>query len=34
MKEIYGDRYDVPSYLDLYRQKATVDAKRRQTEDA
>ena len=29
MKEIYGDRYDVPSYLDLYRQKATVDAKRK-----
>ena len=27
MKEIYGDRYDVPSYLDLYRQKASVDAK-------
>lgn len=29
MKEIYGDRYDVPSYLDLYRQKATVDARRK-----
>jgi len=27
MKEIYGDRYDVPSYLDLYRQKAAVDEK-------
>ncbi|PAP77551.1 hypothetical protein [Rubrivirga marina] len=25
MKEIYGDRYDVESYLDLYRQKAAVD---------
>ena len=25
MKEIYGDRYDVESYLDLYRQKAEVD---------
>ncbi|MGB3545295.1 hypothetical protein [Rubrivirga sp.] len=25
MKEIHGDRYDVPSYLDLYRQKGTVD---------
>lgn len=25
MKEIYGERYDVPSYLDLYRQKASVD---------
>ena len=25
MKEIYGDRYDVPSYLDLYRQKKDVD---------
>ena len=29
MREIYGDRYDVPSYLDLYRQKATVDAKQK-----
>ena len=29
MKEIYGDRYDVPSYLDLYKQKATVDAKQK-----
>ncbi len=27
MKAIYGDRYPVPSYLDLVRQKATVDAK-------
>ncbi|MDX1420492.1 MAG: hypothetical protein R3181_11045 [Rubricoccaceae bacterium] len=26
MKEIYGDRYDVPSYLNLYRQKRDVDA--------
>ena len=34
MKEIYGDRYDVPSYLDLYRQKATVDAKRKSKETA
>ena len=25
MKEIYGDRYEVESYLDLYRQKAAVD---------
>ena len=25
MKEIYGDRYEVPSYLDLYRQKEAVD---------
>lgn len=25
MKEIHGDRYAVGSYLDLYRQKATVD---------
>ena len=25
MKAIYGDRYDVESYLDLYRQKAAVD---------
>lgn len=25
MREIYGDRYDVGSYLDLYRQKAEVD---------
>ena len=25
MKEIYGDRYEVDSYLDLYRQKAAVD---------
>ena len=25
MKEIYGDRYTVPSYLDLYRQKEAVD---------
>ena len=30
MKEIYGERYDVPSYLDLYRQKATVDARKKQ----
>lgn len=27
MKEIYGDRYDVASYLDLHEQKATVDAR-------
>ncbi len=27
MKAIYADRYPVPSYLDLVRQKATVDAK-------
>lgn len=27
MKEIYGDRYDVDSYLELYRQKAAVDAR-------
>ena len=27
MKEIYGDRYEVESYLDLYRQKAAVDAR-------
>ena len=27
MKAIYGDRYPVPSYLDLVRQKAAVDAK-------
>ncbi len=27
MKAIYGDRYPVPSYLDLVRQKATVDAR-------
>ncbi|HLT46862.1 MAG TPA: hypothetical protein VK002_06500 [Rubricoccaceae bacterium] len=26
MREIYGDRYEVPSYLDLYRQKRDVDA--------
>ncbi|MEO0558760.1 MAG: hypothetical protein AAF170_11325 [Bacteroidota bacterium] len=25
MKEIYGERYDVPSYMDLYRKKALVD---------
>ena len=25
MKEIYGDRYTVPTYLDLYRQKEAVD---------
>ena len=33
MRAIYGDRYVVPSYLDLVRRKATVDAKadRRQT---
>ncbi len=30
MKEIYGERYDVPSYLDLYRQKASVDAKQKE----
>ena len=34
MKEIYGDRYDVPSYLDLYRQKSTVDARRKQKVEA
>ena len=37
MKEIYGDRYEVESYLDLYRQKAAVDARaerrRLQTQD-
>lgn len=27
MKEIYGDRYEVPSYLDLYQQKKDVDSK-------
>ena len=27
MKEIYGDRYEVECYLDLYRQKAAVDAR-------
>lgn len=27
MKEIYGDRYPVSSYMELYRQKADVDAK-------
>lgn len=27
MREIYGDRYEVPSYLDLYRQKRFVDAR-------
>ena len=32
MKEIYGDRYDVSSYLDLYRQKATVDARQKNKE--
>ncbi len=26
MREVYGDRYDIPSYLDLYRQKRLVDA--------
>lgn len=26
MKKAHGARYDVPSYLDLYRQKASVDA--------
>ncbi len=26
MRAIHGARYDVPSYLDLYRQKAAVDA--------
>ena len=26
MREIYGDRYEVPNYLDLYRQKRDVDA--------
>ena len=25
MREIYGDRYEIPSYLDLYAQKAEVD---------
>lgn len=25
MKEIYGERYDVPSFMDLYRKKALVD---------
>lgn len=34
MKEIYGDRYEVESYLDLYRQKSAVDqrAERRRRE--
>lgn len=27
MKAIHGDRYEVPSYLDLYRQKDAVDAR-------
>ena len=27
MRQIYGDRYEVESYLDLYRQKAAVDAR-------
>jgi len=27
MKEIHGDRYDVASYMDLYRRKAAVDKK-------
>jgi hypothetical protein len=26
MREVYGERYDIPSYLDLYRQKRLVDA--------
>ena len=37
MREIYGDRYEVESYLDLYRQKADVDARaedRRNGKDA
>ena len=34
MKEIYGDRYDVESYLDLYRQKASVDEHARSKEPA
>ena len=29
MKEIYGDRYGVSSYMELYRQKSTVDGKAR-----
>ena len=29
MKEIYGDRYAVASYMELYRQKSTVDKKAR-----
>jgi hypothetical protein len=29
LKGIYGDRYEVPSYLDLYRQKAIVDEQAR-----
>ena len=29
MKNIYGDRYGVSSYMDLYRQKGTVDKKAR-----
>lgn len=36
MKEIYGDRYPVESYLDLYRQKGEVDeraARRRAAKD-
>lgn len=30
MKEIHGDRYDVSSYLDLYRRKSAVDERARQ----
>jgi hypothetical protein len=26
MREVYGERFDIPSYLDLYRQKRLVDA--------
>lgn len=26
MREVYGDRYEVASYMDLYRQKAEVDS--------
>ena len=29
MKEIHGDRYEVASYMELYRQKAAVDKKAR-----
>ena len=34
MKEIYGDRYDVPSFMDLYRNKALVDQRAEEREKA
>ena len=34
MKEIYGDRYDVPSFMDLYRNKAIVDQRAEEREKA